>query len=116
MAELTKAGMESSARSSRLRIGLTVLKVGGSLYGLPDLPARLRKLLADLNTERVVLFPGGGAAADAVRELDRMHRLGEDAAHWLALRALTVNAYFLNRILPEMPVAIWPKVPAQGIL
>jgi aspartokinase-like uncharacterized kinase len=77
---------------------LTVAKVGGSLYDLPDLRDRLRAWIMG-SAGRVLLVPGGGAAADVVRHLDRVHGLGEEAAHWLALRALTVNAHFLARLL-----------------
>jgi aspartokinase-like uncharacterized kinase len=77
-----------------------VVKVGGSLYELPDLGPRLRRWLAAQDTRSVLLVPGGGALADAVRKLDAAHRLGEEAAHWLALRALTVAAYFFAHLLP----------------
>lgn len=79
---------------------LTVVKVGGSLYDWPDLGPWLLDYLGGLRTRRVLLVPGGGRAADVVRELDRRHGLGEEAAHWLALRALTVTAHFLARLLP----------------
>src|SRR5438128_2120405 len=77
-----------------------VVKVGGSLFDLPDLGVRLRTFLDHIGTHRVLLIPGGGASADVVRTLDRTHRLGEEAAHWLALRAMTLNAHFLTFILP----------------
>ena len=94
----------------------TLIKVGGSLYDLRDLGARLLGLLASLDRPRFFLFPGGGAAAEAVRSLDRLHDLGEESAHWLALRALTMNAFFLHSLLPEVPVAGWPEVPDKAIL
>jgi len=77
-----------------------VVKVGGSLYDLPDLGARLAAWLAELKTANVVLVPGGGRAADLVRACDRQHNLGEEASHWLALRALTFNAHYLASLLP----------------
>jgi aspartokinase-like uncharacterized kinase len=80
-----------------------VVKVGGSLYDLPDLATRLRRWL-DRLTAPVLLVPGGGASADAVRDLDRRHGLGEEKAHWLALRALTLNAHFLASLLPAARV------------
>jgi aspartokinase-like uncharacterized kinase len=95
---------------------LTVIKVGGSLFDLPDLGARLRALVARLDSPRVILFPGGGGTADVVRTLDRVHKLGEEAAHWLALRALTVNASFLHALLPEVPVGAWPNLGDRAIL
>jgi aspartokinase-like uncharacterized kinase len=80
-----------------------VVKVGGSLYDLPDLATRLREwLVAERNSGfGVVLVPGGGRTVDVVRELDRLHQIGEETAHWLALRALSVNAHFLKSLLPN---------------
>jgi 5-(aminomethyl)-3-furanmethanol phosphate kinase len=75
-----------------------VIKVGGSLFDLPDLGPRLQEWLKKLPTE-VLFIPGGGAAADVVRHYDRLHRLGEERAHWLALSALALNARFLASLL-----------------
>lgn len=80
---------------------LAVVKVGGSLYDLPDLGPRLRRWLAEqLAATPVLLVPGGGLLTDAIRHLDRSHGLGEETAHWLALHALTVNAHLLASLLP----------------
>ncbi len=78
---------------------LTVVKVGGSLYDLPDLGARLRNWLNTLTASKVLLIPGGGRTADVIREFDRVHGLGEKIAHELALRSLTLNAWFLAELL-----------------
>src|SRR5438552_385943 len=94
----------------------TLIKVGGSLFDLPDLAARLRSLLAGITSQRLYLFPGGGPTADVVRQLDRLHGLGEELAHWLALRSLTVNAFFLQGLLPELPVTTALDAPARAIL
>ncbi|MHB1425043.1 MAG: amino acid kinase family protein [Gemmataceae bacterium] len=84
---------------------IAVVKVGGSLYDLPELGPRLRRWLAEhFAGSRAVVVPGGGALADALRNLDRRHGLGEENSHWLALRALTVNAYFLAALLPQSGV------------
>jgi aspartokinase-like uncharacterized kinase len=72
-----------------------VVKVGGSLFDLPELGPRLGAWLSLHSASRILLVPGGGRAADMVRALDQQHGLGEEAAHWLALRALTLNAFFL---------------------
>ena len=80
----------------------TIVKVGGSLYDLPDLGSRLLRFLGELSASRVVIVPGGGPAAEQVRQWDAVHRLGEEASHWLALRATSVNAHFLASLLPTL--------------
>jgi len=82
-----------------------VVKVGGSLYDLPDLGSRLRHILGELKAERVAIVPGGGVTADAIRGFDAVHHLGDEASHWLALRTLTVNAHFLAPLLPNFVVS-----------
>lgn len=77
-----------------------VVKVGGSLFDLPDLGSRLRRWMAHQEAQHFLLVPGGGRTADVIRQLDRLHHLGEECAHWLALRAMTLNASFLGAILP----------------
>ena len=90
-------------------MSLVVVKVGGSLFDLPDLGARLRAWLDALREPLVLLVPGGGPGADAIRAAQRTHGLGDEDAHWLALRAVTVNAHFLAALL-KMPVVGDPLV------
>ncbi len=89
-----------------------VVKVGGSLFDLPDLGPRLLKWLAEQGTGTVLLVPGGGPAADVVRQYDRLHGLGEEQAHWLALGALALNARFLASLLPG--AIVLPHVQPGG--
>jgi 5-(aminomethyl)-3-furanmethanol phosphate kinase len=86
-----------------------VVKVGGSLFDLPDLGPRLQGWLDQCGDRPVLLVPGGGAVVDAVRQLDRCHELGDERAHWLALRGLRLNAYFLASLLPGTPVIEMPE-------
>lgn len=91
----------------------TIVKVGGSLFDLPDLGPRLRAWLVQLNAPRVLLVPGGGGVADAVRALDRTHHLGEETSHWLAIEAMSINARFLNVLLPEASVVA--HIPTESM-
>ena len=50
--------------------------------------------------ERMVLIAGGGPAADLVRALDRIHGLGDETAHRLALHAMDLTAIILAELLP----------------
>src|SRR4051812_2003969 len=80
---------------------ILVVKVGGSLYDRRDLAPRLLQEIARFAGQRILLVPGGGPTANVVRVLDQCHGLGEEASHWLALRALSLNARFLAQLLPE---------------
>lgn len=86
-----------------------IVKVGGSLYERTDLAPRLTRLLARPDLQPTLLVPGGGKLADDVRRLDRLHRLGQEASHWLALNVLSVNATFLARLLPGSHVVPGPE-------
>jgi aspartokinase-like uncharacterized kinase len=92
-----------------------VVKVGGSLYDWPELAARLGEWLRPFVRERlpVLLVPGGGPTADVVRGFDRDHGLGEETAHWLALRSLGLNAHFLQALLPSAAVSRLEDCPRR---
>ena len=75
---------------------MIVVKVGGSLFDHPRLGPGLRAYLDSLAPAEVLLVPGGGPLAEAVRELDRVHGLGEETSHWLAVRAMDVMGEMLR--------------------
>ncbi len=79
-----------------------VIKVGGSLLDLPDLASRLTNFLADFSRPRPVMVCGGGPTVELIRRWDREFDLGEEASHWISVRALTVNAQVLARIVPHL--------------
>jgi aspartokinase-like uncharacterized kinase len=81
-----------------------VVKVGGSLLDWPALPARLAGFLDARSTERFVLIAGGGRTTDVIRELDRIHGLGDGPSHSLALRSLDLTAYLLATLVPRSRV------------
>ncbi len=49
----------------------------------------------------MLLIAGGGPAADLVRALDRIHGLGDQTAHRLALHAMDLTANILAELLPS---------------
>ncbi len=81
-----------------------VVKVGGSLLDESDLAEKLRGWLAAESLGHHVLVVGGGRLADAVREMDRRLHLGDEAAHWLAVRTMSITAELLSHLLPEVPL------------
>ena len=83
---------------------MTVIKVGGSLLDWSELPRRLIQFL-EQQRRRIpsfdrVLLCGGGPFADSVRRLDRMHHLGDFAAHRLAIQAMDLASTVLVCLLP----------------
>ena len=80
---------------------LTVFKIGGSLFDLPDLPDVIEQVLALRPESAPLLVAGGGAAADVVRNWDEVHHLGESPAHELALEAMDLSASLLARFFPD---------------
>ena len=85
-------------------MNLTLIKIGGSLLSLPDLPERLRRLIIGFKDDRVLLLVGGGAAADVVRQWDQTHQLGAERSHWLAIDSLSLTARLLAELLGEVRV------------
>ena len=92
---------------------LVVVKIGGSLFDLPDLGPRLRCWLKQWEGQAVLLVPGGGRLADDVRDLDRRHGLGEEVSHWLALGAMTLYAHFLAALVPGAEISSDPARAQQ---
>src|SRR5439155_5933744 len=50
---------------------------------------------------RVVVVPGGGPFADAVRRMFKRVKIGEDAAHWMAVLGKDQYAHALAARLPD---------------
>ncbi|HEY7505416.1 MAG TPA: hypothetical protein VH700_15055 [Gemmatimonadales bacterium] len=79
----------------------TVVKIGGGLIGAPGALGRVCEAVKVLGRrEPLVVVPGGGPLADAVRELDREVGLSPDAAHWMAMLAMDQYAHLLTERIP----------------
>ena len=83
---------------------IRVVKVGGSLFDLPDLAARLRNWLLRQSPAHHVLLAGGGRLVDEVRRWNALCPLEEAVAHWMCIDLLTVTAHLLHARLPEIPL------------
>ena len=82
-------------------LSLIVIKVGGSLLECPRLHGVLEEVLAARSNAVPLLIIGGGATADVVRQWDRVHQLGDDTAHTLALKAMAFNEELVLQLLPR---------------
>lgn len=85
---------------------LRVVKLGGSLLDLPGLRVRLQAWLDLQSPAGTALVVGGGSLADAIRAADRTHGLSVEGAHWLCIRAMSVNAHLAAELLPDAAIAV----------
>lgn len=81
-----------------------VLKLGGSLLGAPELQFWL-DMLASQSEGRVVVVPGGGVFADAVREAQRVAGFDDVTAHHAALLAMDQYGLVLKALQPRLVTA-----------
>jgi 5-(aminomethyl)-3-furanmethanol phosphate kinase len=100
---------------------LTVVKVGGGLSAMPGALDAVAAALAESGRRhRLLVVPGGGPFADAVRAFERRERLSADAAHWMAILGMDQYAHVLaERIagaaLVEEPGALGTVLPSAGV-
>ncbi len=99
---------------------LRLLKLGGSLLDLPQLADRFGCWLVRQEPRVDVMVVGGGALADAIRAADRIHGLGEAAAHALCLECMGVTSALAREIFTgsQLRTQAWqierdPNVPLQ---
>jgi len=107
--------------SARRGVVDVVIKVGGALIHEPSaLDDATRAIAAAARTHRVLVVPGGGPFADAVRTADRDVGLGDDAAHWMAILAMDQYACVLAERMPgakliDGPDAAAATAPTSGL-
>ena len=109
-----KAGLHSGVRlQADNRIDL-VIKVGGGLLEHVDRLQRVIDAVSNAGrTVRVVVVPGGGPFADAVRRVDERLVLGDEAAHWMAILGMDQYAYLLaSRIASGIVVSSREQIEA----
>ncbi len=89
----------------------TVLKLGGSVLAHPQQFESALRTIERLARERgLLVVPGGGLFADAVRDTDRRFHPGDSAAHWMAVLAMDQHAHLIAaRLQRGMVVAAVPE-------
>jgi aspartokinase-like uncharacterized kinase len=73
-----------------------VTKVGGALLSIDGaLPRTLAALERIAAAHSILIVPGGGPFADAVRITSKQHDLSDDDAHWMAILGMEQFALLL---------------------
>lgn len=95
---------------------ITVIKVGGGLTAIPGALDRVCSAVYHAaRTSRVLVVPGGGPFADAVRAFERSQGLSSDAAHWMAMLAMDQYAHVLADRIPGAVLADEPGAALQAV-
>ena len=92
-----------------------VVRVGGSLFNLPDLDSRIHRWLTRQTTAHHILVAGGGRLVDEIRHWHELLPLEETVAHWMCVDAMSVNAQLLHARLPEFPLTGSDQLLAQRL-
>jgi aspartokinase-like uncharacterized kinase len=86
----------ADAASGFSRTVEAVVKLGGSLLAdTKQLDAVLDVIAAVSRARRLLVVPGGGPFADAVRQVQRQVGLSDTAAHWMAVLAMDQYGHVL---------------------
>jgi len=81
-----------------------VIKVGGSLLGSPELE-RWLALFAKFSDGNIIIVPGGGLFANAVREAQKLSKISDACAHRLAVLAMDQYGLLLANMNPLLATA-----------
>ncbi len=81
-----------------------VVKIGGSLLGSPELE-RWLDVAAKYGDGKVIIVPGGGIFADAVREAQKLFKVSDTCAHRLAVLAMDQFGLLLANMNPALATA-----------
>lgn len=81
-----------------------VIKIGGSLLGSPELE-RWLALFAKFSDGQIIIVPGGGVFADAVRDAQKLSRISDACAHRLAVLAMDQYGLLLAEMNPDLAIA-----------
>ncbi len=81
-----------------------VVKVGGSLLGSEELE-RWLGLFAKFSDGNIIIVPGGGVFADAVRDAQKVSKISDTCAHKLAVLAMDQFGLLLANMNPDLAIA-----------
>ena len=81
-----------------------VVKIGGSLLGSPELE-RWLELFVKYSDGNIIIVPGGGIFANAVREAQNLTKISDACAHKLAVLAMDQFGLLLANLNPLLATA-----------
>ena len=98
------ATSESFTERSIKGSSMWVVKIGGSLLGSPELE-RWLEIFVKYSDGHIIIVPGGGVFADAVREAQKLTKISDACAHKLAVLAMDQFGLLLANMNPLLATA-----------
>ncbi len=95
---------ESFTERSIKGSSMWVVKIGGSLLGSPELE-RWLEIFVKYSDGHIIIVPGGGVFADAVREAQKLTKISDACAHKLAVLAMDQFGLLLANMNPLLATA-----------
>jgi aspartokinase-like uncharacterized kinase len=94
----------------------TVVKLGGGLLAHAEhFDAALATISVAARSRHLLIVPGGGPFADAVRDADRRLDLSDAAAHWMAVLAMDQFAHVIAEKLPRAVIVAEAREIADAL-
>ncbi len=90
---------------------MQVVKIGGSLYDTPELKKWLLHLTKVAKHKKIIIVPGGGPFADAVRHAQQHWHFDDANAHHMALLAMAQYGLLLHGLAPNSELLYYPESP-----
>jgi 5-(aminomethyl)-3-furanmethanol phosphate kinase len=100
---------------------INVIKIGGGLIAIPGALDRVcQEVSAASARHSIIVVPGGGPFADAVRAFDRSFPLSPATAHWMALLAMDQYGHVLvdrirGAVLVDEPGSLLERVNTGSV-
>jgi aspartokinase-like uncharacterized kinase len=91
------------------------VKVGGGLLPLGVLERTTAALVAAATRRPLLVVPGGGPFADAVRRFESEHGLSPVSAHWMAILGQDQYAHALAERIPKASLVTGPDEIARQL-
>lgn len=96
--------------------GVTVIKIGGGLGAIPGALELVCGAVGEASkAHSLVVVPGGGPFAEAVRAFDSTTGLSAGAAHWMAILAMDQYAHVLADRISQAVLVEEPGVLAESV-
>jgi hypothetical protein len=97
-------------------MNLNIIKLGGSLINYPKALKSLCNTIGELSKDyNLLIIPGGGIFADAVRQAADLFNLGSIISHKMAIQSMDIYGTMLSDLIPNSTLVEIPQLDAKTV-